>query len=276
MIKEKHVIIELKRAADGRLYTDGEKFPRDTDVDVLRVQVDVDEDGCQEPEDRRVSRIYPVFRQAGEIYDEWSDYVCHHGCAVCSATSVLAAWVNGLGDIMPQNVINTIEPEVLTQSEWDKNYGKSPQERMPVSMHGIGCMLEYYGIQWEHISKVRGASAAAKIRNHLCKGLPVIVETSRIRYKWGIPVSINDRKYAGSYHTMVILAIEKDMQTVWVTDSAHRLWARESQRLKRVKLADLMNYMFNCHAPDDESPYFKGRLSTGGFILVSNKERMYD
>lgn len=114
-------------------------------------------------------------------------------------------------------------------------------------------------------------AAIEQIREHLYKGQPVIIETSRIRRKGRWICSFFDKKYAGSYHTMILLGIDEEGQAVF-TDSATRAWAGEQQRLKRAELSELMTYMFPQKNVQDIHLYFSRRRNTGGYILIQPKE----
>ena len=148
-------------------------------------------------------RVYPVFQQKAGMYGDYSEYMTRHGCACCSLTTVLAAFVEKYADLTPDGT--------------------------------------------------------------------VIIETSRIRRKGRWIASFSDKKYAGSYHTMILLGIDEDGQAVF-TDSATRAWAGEQQRLKRAELSELVNYMFPQKNVQDTHLYFSRRKNTGGYILIWQKE----
>ena len=76
-----------------------------------------------------------------------------------------------------------------------------------------------------------------------------------------------DKKYAGSYHTMILLGVDEEGQIVF-TDSATRDWAGEQQRLKRAKLSELISYMFPQKNVGDTHLYFSRKRNTGGYILI--------
>ena len=79
--------------------------------------------------------------------------------------------------------------------------------------------------------------------------------------------SFFDKKYAGSYHTMILLGVDEEGQVVF-TDSATREWAGEVQRLKRADLSELISYMFPQKNTEDTHLYFSGKKNTGGYILL--------
>ena len=239
----------------GYYYLNPSEFPINSDLDFLNIKLTRGDD----------VRIYPIYRQAAMMYGNRSGYVSHHGCACCSLASILAAHRPELQNYMPQDIISIIEPEVLSTTEWAKNYNKEFRKQMPLSLKGISQIMKHYGIEHRYIATFKTRFLKARMLNHLLKGKPIIIETSRVRYNGPFPVSIRDRKYAASYHTMIILGIEEDHKTVWVTDSATRAWAGKMQRIKRVPLKDIANYMFASRDPENEHPYFVDRRHTGGF-----------
>ncbi len=215
------------------------------------------------------SFTYPVFAQGAMCYDNYNEYLKDHGCACCSLTTVLAALSDSLADLSPDRTIEEIEPAVLPEQIVRENYAKPEKNQSPLTLYGITTILTHYGIHCRYVPRFRRSSAIKKIASHLEKGDPVIVETSRLRYSHGIPVSVKDRKYAGSYHTTVLLCIEKDGDTVWMADSAYRKWSGTAQRIKRVSLRDLSNYMFPNVTRAVPPLYYSGRSTAGGYILIS-------
>ena len=213
------------------------------------------------------SRVYPVFQQNAGIYGEYSQYMKMHGCACCSLTSVLAAMRRDMAGFMPQDTITRVEKTTLPRWDYEKNYGKSVRRQMPVSLYGISQILKKESIRNNYVMHFERKTALEVIDRHLRSGNPVIFETSRIRYKGNHIVSLSDKKYAGSYHTMIMLGYDRDGRVIF-TDSATRPWAGEGQRLKWADLKELMNYMFPQKNTENNPVYFHRRRDTGGFILV--------
>lgn len=218
-------------------------------------------------------RVYPVFQQNAMIYGEFSDYIRLHGCACCSLTSVLAAMRRSKSRFMPQDTILQEEQNLLPRWEYDKNYDKSLKKQMPVSLYGICQILQKEAIKCKYVASFRRQEALEIIDRHLRSGNPVIFEASRIRYKGNFPVSFNDQKFSGSYHTMLMLGYDKEGKVI-ITDSAQREWSGSWQRLKKADLSELMDYMFPQKATEHTPAYFQKRKSTGGFILVYAWERI--
>lgn len=217
------------------------------------------------------SRIYPVFQQKAGIYGDYSEYMTCHGCACCSLTTALAAFVENYADLTPDETIRRVERKHFPADVVQKNYGKVMARQMPVSLYGIAAILKKEGVACEYVGNFADDAAIEQIREHLYKGQPVIIETSRIRRKGRWICSFFDKKYAGSYHTMILLGIDEEGQAVF-TDSATRAWAGEQQRLKRAELSELMTYMFPQKNVQDMHLYFSRRKNTGGYILIRPKE----
>ena len=139
--------------------------------------------------------------------------------------------------------------------------------QMPVSLYGISLILQEEGVSCEYIGDFEDKAAEKQMMEHLYKGKPVIIETSRMRRKGKRIVHFFDKKYAGSYHTMILLGVDEEGQIVF-TDSATRDWAGEQQRLKRAKLPELISYMFPQKNVGDTHLYFSRKRNTGGYILI--------
>ena len=150
---------------------------------------------------------------------------------------------------------------------YEKNYGKVMARQMPVSLYGISVILKKEGISCEYVGNFEDNYAEKQIMEHLQKGSPVIIETSRMRRKSRRIVRFFDKKYAGSYHTMILLGVDEEGQVVF-TDSATREWAGEVQRLKRADLSELISYMFPQKNTEDTHLYFSRKKNTGGYILL--------
>ena len=199
--------------------------------------------------DGSTKRVYPVFQQKAGIYGEASEYILRQGCACCSLT------------------ICEIEKKHFPKEVYEKNYGKVMARQMPVSLYGISVILKKEGISCEYVGNFEDNYAKKQIMEHLQKGSPVIIETSRMRRKGRKIVRFFDKKYAGSYHTMILLGVDEEGQVVF-TDSATREWAGEVQRLKRADLSELISYMFPQKNTEDTHLYFSRKKNTGGYILL--------
>lgn len=212
-------------------------------------------------------RIYPVFQQKAGIYEDYSEYMTRHGCACCSLTTALAAFVEKYADLKPNGTISEVERKHFPEEVYTENYGKVMARQMPVSLYGISLILQEEGVSCEYIGDFEDKAAEKQMMEHLYKGKPVIIETSRMRRKGKRIVHFFDKKYAGSYHTMILLGVDEEGQVVF-TDSATRDWAGEQQRLKRDKLPELISYMFPQKNVGDTHLYFSRKRNTGGYILI--------
>ena len=52
--------------------------------------------------DGSTKRVYPVFQQKAGVYGEASEYILRHGCACCSLTTALAAFVEKYAKLTPE------------------------------------------------------------------------------------------------------------------------------------------------------------------------------
>lgn len=218
--------------------------------------------------DKNFGRIYPVFQQKAGIYGKYSEYMTRHGCACCSLTTVLAAFVDRYRELTPDRTISEAERKHFPEKVYEENYGKVMARQMPVSLYGISVILKKEGVSCQYIGNFEDVAAQTQIMEHLYKGKPVIIETSRMRRKGKRIVRFFDKKYAGSYHTMILLGIDEEGQVVF-TDSATRDWAGEVQRLKRAELSELICYMFPQKNTEDTHVYFSRKKNTGGYILIN-------
>ena len=178
-----------------------------------------------------------------------------------------AAFVEKYADLKPNGTISEVERKHFPEEVYTENYGKVMARQMPVSLYGISLILQEEGVSCEYIGNFEDKAAEKQMMEHLYKGKPVIIETSRMRRKGKRIVHFFDKKYAGSYHTMILLGVDEEGQIVF-TDSATRDWAGEQQRLKRAKLPELISYMFPQKNVGDTHLYFSRKRNTGGYILI--------
>ena len=164
-------------------------------------------------------RIYPVFQQKAGIYEDYSEYMTRHGCACCSLTTALAAFVEKYADLKPNGTISEVERKHFPEEVYTENYGKVMARQMPVSLYGISLILQEEGVSCEYIGDFEDKAAEKQMMEHLYKGKPVIIETSRMRRKGKRIVHFFDKKYAGSYHTMILLGVDEEGQVVFTQQS---------------------------------------------------------
>lgn len=191
-----------------------------------------------------IHKEYTCFSTESGIYGDYSEYMTRHGCACCSLTTALAAFVEKYADLKPNGTISEVERKHFPEEVYTENYGKVMARQMPVSLYGISLILQEEGVSCEYIGDFEDKAAEKQMMEHLYKGKPVIIETSRMRRKGKRIVHFFDKKYAGSYHTMILLGVDEEGQVVF-TDSATRDWAGEQQRLKRLSCQNLFPICFH-------------------------------
>ena len=213
------------------------------------------------------NRIFRVFQQKAGTYGAYSEYMTRHGCACCSLTTILAAYVPEYRSLRPDETIARVEREILGEEAWRRNYSRHIARQMPVSLYGISRILAAYHIPHRYVGSFSDEQALREILSHLYSGRPVVVETSRMKRQNGRIVRWFDKRFAGSYHTMILLGVDGQGQVLF-TDSATREWSGRWQRLKRAAPDDLLAYMFPQKNTGDTHVYFSRRKNTGGYILL--------
>ena len=256
--KPQEAELHFEKNEDGDLILREKNLPETLTQDVLYVTITT-LDGSR--------RSFPVFRQAAGNYGEYSEYMKRHGCACCSLTTLLAAYREEYTNLRPNDTACQVEKEIFGEALWLRNYRKHIARQMPVSLYGISRILEHCGIPHRYVGAFQDEEAEKEIHSHLLKGCPVVIETSRMKRNNGRIVRFMDKKYAGSYHTMILLGIDCEGQVIF-TDSAHRDWAGNWQRLKKAELTELISYMFPRKNEADTHVYFSRRKNTGGYLLI--------
>lgn len=244
--------------ASGRQFLAVDKLPEQLTGKEFQLRIRLADGGV---------RRYMIFKQSAGNYGDYSEYMKRHGCACCSLTTLLAAYVEECYDLRPEDTVKKVEREAFDPSVWEYNYSRHIARQMPVSLLGISCILGKYQIPHRYVGDFQDEKAEEEITRHLQSGRPVIIETSRMRRKNGHIVRFFDKRFAGSYHTMILLGMEKSGKVIF-TDSAARAWAGEKQRLKWARLSELLPYMFPQKRTWDNHVYFSGRRNTGGYILI--------
>lgn len=214
------------------------------------------------------ARVFRVFQQKAGTYGAYSEYMTRHGCACCSLTTLLAAYVPQYLDLRPDETIARVEREHFDEKVWQKNYSRHIARQMPVSLYGISRILTDYQVPHRYVGAFADDEAMEEIGAHLRSGRSVVVETSRMKRENGRIVRWFDKRFAGSYHTMILLGEDESGRVIF-TDSATREWSGDWQRLKKAELSDLLSYMFPQRNTEDTHVYFSRRRNTGGYILVT-------
>lgn len=213
------------------------------------------------------TRTYNVFNQF-RFGRNRKDYIPAHGCAVCSLTTVLSGYKSRYATYTPNTTRFVLEKAVFGKSAWKKNYSKSINGQMPVTLYGISRILKKCGIRNKYVSSFSSDNKVYKVlTSHLRKGEAVVIETNNRRQKNGRISSSYDSKWARSRHTMVLLGLTENGNVI-VADSANRDWAGGSQRIKLASLKDLIAHMVP-HSPSGKSLYYNGSKCYSGYILVN-------
>ncbi|MBQ1407875.1 MAG: hypothetical protein IIY88_07055 [Eubacterium sp.] len=256
----KTVYITKKLTETGDYILETDASFENTDLDVIDVVITGESNS---PDLRR----FRVYYQTAPNYGRYSEYMKRHGCACCSLTTALTGYSDKYRELKPEQTVDIVEAGHFAKASYMLNYKKPMMLQMPVSLYGISRILALEGIRNRYVGDFSDKAASADIRTHLLSGMPVIVETSRMRRENGIVVDKNDKKYAGSYHTQILLGMTEAGKVIF-TDSANRVWSGTRQRLKMSELDDIIKYMFPQKNTDDAHPYFSHRSNTGGYILI--------
>lgn len=251
--------LRWKQRQDGKKYLVSDALQGRLDEQELEIVLTDDSE-------RTVSR-FPVFQQKAGTYGCYSEYMTRHGCACCSLTTLLAAFAETYRTLRPEETIAVVEKSCFGEMIWKKNYSRPMALQMPVSLYGISRILTECKVTHQYVGHFVDETALLQIHAHLQTGRPVVVETSRMKRKNGRIVKWFDKRFAGSYHTMILLGEDEEGQ-VFFTDSATRAWSGQWQRLKKAALPELLSYMFPQKNTDDTHVYFSKRKNTGGYILM--------
>lgn len=215
------------------------------------------------PEDNRDEikfngKKYKVFYQCARNFEDYNEYIAWHGCAVCSLTTVLRAYVPECSEWTPYDTINIAERNTASQNEYDGNYAKDLEEQMPITMYGISNVLYEYGIDNEYVTSFESDEEAEEdIISHLKSGAPVIFVVCKIDRDTGT----KSEKWTRNYHTMVMIGTDGN-GNVLVADPYNG-----PQRLKTAPVEEMIDYMWSC----TESPdgfYWNGKPKCGGYVKV--------
>lgn len=267
--------LKLETSDSGETYISYDDSFEDTDVPELRVLIAKSgaatnggsaDETIGDAGSTSDPREFRVFYQKAMAYGDLGEYMSKHGCASCAFTTVLRAFSDKHKGLRPDDIVKKIEPSYIKKAEWLFNYKRPMLLQMPITLCCISKILNAEGIANRYIKSFDDDAAVAEITEHLLKGRPVMVETSRKRREGGKIVARSDKKYAGTNHTQVLLGVTRAGKVIYA-DSAGRPWAGSRQRLKETELSDMINYMFPQQVKS-EANYYIGRKRTGGYILI--------
>ncbi len=198
------------------------------------------------------ARGWQTFKVTRQGAEENSHYLIHHGCSVCSLTTILNNYTEKYKDYSAQQVHDEVEKAVFGFV--------SPV--MPVTLYGISRILRENDIPCTYVDIYKRKDAFRDIMEHLYSGRPVLLITKNRNLITGE----TDHKWAGSVHCMPLLGMT-DMGKVIVADSAYRSWSGAYQRFKLGDLKDLLRHAFSscCHF---HTNYYSGMRLCGGYIKI--------
>ena len=200
---------------------------------------------------------YKIHCQFARNYEGYNKYLQSHGCAACSLTTILGAYVPECKDWTPYETITIAEKTVTGEKAMKRNYSKSSSKQMPVSLNGISRVLDYYGVKHQYVTKL-GTMDETKdsIIQNLKRGDPVIFIVGQKNRETGKYSS----KWTGSYHTMVMIGFFENGK-VLIGNPAGK------ERLSIVSLEEMINYMFSC-SEEPSGFYWNGKKRCGGYIKL--------
>ncbi len=253
------MLLILSVGTAAKTYTTARKdLPLNTDKKVVTVTINT----RKGPKDFTIAAQLPN----GLNGKNKKTYITMHGCAVSALRTVLAAYRKKYVSYNRVDVYRKLERKVFGKSSWASNYHRSLGSQMPVSMYGISKVLRYCGISNTYVRRFRNKQAVKRIENHLKRGNVAIVETNCRRQRNGHFYGSINKKWAGSKHTLLLLGMTKKGRVI-VADSADRIWAGQNQRIKYVRMSELVQYMFPCSSSRKHN-YFHYTSDSGGYILV--------
>ena len=112
------------------------------------------------------ARVFRVFQQKAGTYGAYSEYMTRHGCACCSLTTLLAAYVPQYLDLRPDETIARVEREHFDEKVWQKNYSRHIARQMPVPSMAFPGFLRIIRCRtgmWEPLRMTRPWKRLARI-----------------------------------------------------------------------------------------------------------------
>ncbi|MDO4975932.1 MAG: hypothetical protein Q4E53_01605 [Eubacteriales bacterium] len=211
-------------------------------------------------------RTFKIYGQHRNPYKK-DKYLEMHGCALCSLTTGLAAYLpNKFGNYTPYQVRTKVEKKVFGAKIYKANYSKKLRSQMPVSMYGISKIFKSMGIKTKYVRKFSNASAEKEIETHLKTGNIVYIESNdrpQVNGKYGKCT----KKWSSSKHTMILLGMT-DTGKVIVSDSSDRKWSKKNQRIKYTTVKEIVSYLIPCKS-SAKTCYFSKTAACGGYVLIN-------
>lgn len=251
--------INAQEVATKEITTPEASLPAETDVAKTIVNIN----------SNNGFRTFKIYGQHRNPYKK-DRYLEMHGCALCSLTSGLAAYLpKKYGDYTPYQVRTKVEKKVFGAKTYKANYSKKIRSQMPVSMYGISKIFNANGIKAKYVRKFTNAKAEKEIEAHLKTGNIVYVETNdriQVNGKYGK----RSKKWSASKHTMILLGMT-DTGKVIVSDSSDRTWSGKNQRIKYAKVKEIVKYLIPCTS-SKKTCYFSKTAACGGYVLINPKK----
>ena len=104
--------------------------------------------------DGSTKRVYPVFQQKAGVYGEASEYILRHGCACCSLTTALAAFVEKYAKAFSGKVEEVKQAcTCLGGKQTERLAGADLTFEMPV-LPGFSVLLQFWDGDEEFLPKI--------------------------------------------------------------------------------------------------------------------------
>lgn len=200
--------------------------------------------------------VYPISDQDKKKFDKNDEYMKLHGCAISCLTSVLNAKVPILSCSTPDQIIESVERKVLGLSLFKKNYNRTVEKQMPITLYGMTKVFDEYDISHKYVYDFSISTAVKEITFHLQKGNPVIICAR----------SSPDTKWSGYAHIMLLIGLTDEGRAI-ICDSMNRDWSGTEQRIKYAKVDELVKYMKST-TKEPTDLYWSTGSGKDGYILI--------
>ena len=200
--------------------------------------------------------IYPISDQDKKEFDKNDEYMKLHGCAISCLTSVLNAKVPILSCSTPNQIIGSVEKKILGSDLFEKNYNRTVEKQMPITLYGMTKVFDEYDIGYKYVYDFSNSTAVKEIISNLQKGNPVILCVR----------SSPDKKWSEYAHTMLLIGLTEDGRAI-ICDSVNRGWSGTDQRIKYAKVDELVKYMKSTKKKPTDV-YWSTGSGKDGYIVV--------